>query len=59
MPKNYWYDLYVVPQAIGIMLGSLPCGTSELGEAVKSGGVTPVDRETLQSIHDLVSVLTC
>ena len=36
---------------------SVPCEACELGEAVQCGDVTLVDRETLQTIHDLVSVL--
>ncbi len=41
------------------MLRSLPCGVSELGEAVRSGDVTLIDREMLQAVHDLVGALTC
>ena len=49
----------LVAQTVGIMLRSLPCGVSELGEAVRSGDVTLIDRETLQAVHDLVGSLTC
>ncbi len=37
------------------MLHSLPCGVVELGEALRTGDLAVVDRETLQSLHDLVS----
>ncbi len=41
------------------MLHSLPCEVTELSEAVKKGDPAVVNKETLQSLHDLVIVVIC
>ena len=44
-------------QAVGILLRSLSYSVCDVSEAVRSGDVSLVDRDTLQAIYDKVSVL--
>ena len=48
---------FSLKQVVGILLRSLSYGVCDVSDAVRSGDVSLVDRDTLQAIYDKVSGL--